>query len=139
MRSLVRYWLPVILWSAVILATSNATFSSSHTGDIIGTLFGRFLTPAQLDTANFLFRKTAHLTGYGILGALGFRAARGDERGYATRWALTGVAVALAIAGIDEWHQTLVPSRGGSLRDVLLDGCGAAIAQLFAAVRNARR
>ena len=106
---------------------------------MITDLVGRYLTPAQLEAINIVFRKTAHLAGYGVLGALGFRAARGDERGYATRWAIAGVLIAVAVAGIDEWHQTLVPSRGGSFRDVLLDGCGAAAAQLFAAWRNARR
>ena len=134
-----RYWLPVIVWSAIILATSNDLFSSHHTGNIIATLVGRYLTPEQLDAINIVFRKTAHLIGYGILGALGFRAARGDERGYATRWAIAGVLIAIGVASIDEWHQTLVPSRGGSVQDVLLDGCGAAAAQLFAAWRNARR
>jgi VanZ family protein len=134
-----RYWLPVVVWSAVILATSNDLFSSHHTGDIIATIAGRYFTAAELGAINAVLRKTAHLAGYGILGALGFRAARGDEHGYATRWAIAGVLIAIGVASIDEWHQTLVPSRGGSVRDVLLDGCGAAIAQLFAAWRNARR
>jgi VanZ family protein len=139
MRNFVRYWVPVIVWGAIILSTSNDLFSSHHTGDLITDLIGRYLTPRQLEAINVVFRKTAHLAGYGILGALGFRAARGDEHGYATRWAIAGVLIAIGVASIDEWHQTFVPSRGGSVRDVLLDGCGAAAAQLFAAWRNARR
>jgi VanZ family protein len=139
LRNLTRYWLPVLVWSTIILATSNDLFSSHHTADIITTLIGRYLTPAQLDVINAVFRKTAHLAGYWILGALGFRAARADKRGYATRWAIAGVLIAIGVASIDEWHQTFVPSRGGSVQDVLLDGCGAALAQLFAAWRNARR
>src|SRR6266849_182191 len=135
----IRHWLPVVVWSAIILSTSNDLFSSHHTGDLITTIIGRYLTLGQLAVINAVFRKTAHLAGYGILGALGFRAARGDERGYATRWAIAGVLIAIGVASIDEWHQTLVPSRGGSVRDVLIDGCGAAAAQLFAAWRNARR
>src|SRR5206468_5778226 len=133
------YWLPVVVWSGLILLTSSDLFSSGHSGSIMVLLFGRYLSPAQIELLNFCFRKTAHLTGYGILGWLGFRAARGESPGFALRWAVTGVVIAVAIASVDEWHQTLVPSRGGSAQDVLLDGCGAVIAQLFAALRNLRR
>lgn len=135
----IHYWLPVILWSAIILATSNDLFSSGHSGSIMALLLGRFLTAPQIEAVNFFFRKLMHLTGYGILGWLGFRAARGERRGFAIPWAVAGVVIAVAVAGVDEWHQTFVPSRGGSAKDVLLDGCGALIAQLFAAARNLRR
>ena len=139
MRRLIRYWLPVIIWSALILSTSTDLFSSSHSGSIIATLFGSVLSPSQIEIFNVVFRKLAHLTGYGILGALGFRAARAEQRGFTIRWAISGIAIAIVIASIDEWHQTFVPSRGGSAQDVLLDACGATIAQLFASARNARR
>ena len=139
MRDFARYWLPVILWSALLLATSSDLFSSRHSGSIIAMLLGRFLTAAQLETFNFFFRKLMHLTGYGILGWLGFRAMRGERRGFTIPWAVVGVVIAVAVASVDEWHQTFVPSRGGSAKDVLLDGCGALIAQLFTAGRNLRR
>jgi VanZ family protein len=139
MRNLLRYWLPLLIWSAMILSTSNDTFSSPHTGGIISGLLSHFLTPQQIDVVNVCFRKTAHVAGYGILGGLGFRAVRGERRGYSTRWAIAGIAIAVLVASIDEWHQTLIPSRGGSAADVLLDACGAAVAQLIAALRNARR
>jgi VanZ family protein len=134
-----RYWLPLLVWSSLLLLTSTDLFSSSHSGSIFALLLGRLLTPSQLEIVNFIFRKLMHLTGYAIEGAFGFRAARGQQRGFALRWAVAGVGIAVAVASIDEWHQTLVPSRGGSAQDVLLDGCGAVIAQLFAAARNLRR
>ena len=34
------------------------------------------------------------------------------------------------VACLDEWHQTYLPSRTGSLRDVLLDSTAALVAQL---------
>ena len=131
-RFFVRYWLPVIVWSALILATSTDLFSSHHSGSIIAILFGRFLTARQIDIANIVFRKLAHLTGYGILGALWFRALRGERTGWSLRWALGAVAIAAAVAGIDEWHQSFVPSRGASSYDVILDAAGAALAQIVA-------
>ena len=139
MRGAFRFWAPVVVWSIVLLLTSSDLFSSHHSGSILETLFGRYLSHDRIESLNFFFRKCMHLTGYGILGWLGFRAARGEERGFAMRWAVAGMLVTLAIASIDEWHQTFIPSRGGSPNDVLLDCCGAAIAQLFAAVRNLRR
>jgi len=135
----VRTWLPLAIWTTLILLTSSDLFSSSHSGSILALLLCRILSPAHVETINFIFRKTMHLTGYAIEGALGFRAARGHRSGFALRWAIAGVAIAVAVASIDEWHQTFVPSRGGSPQDVLLDGCGAVLAQLFFAARNLRK
>lgn len=123
--------LPALLWTALILATSNDTFSGAHTGSLLDTLFAHRLAPASLALLNAAFRKTAHVAGYGILGALWFRALRGQRRGWSWRWALGGVAIAAAVAGIDEWHQSFVPSRGGTPWDVLLDTAGALMANVI--------
>jgi VanZ family protein len=137
-RSFVRYWLPVVAWSVLILSTSNDAFSRPHTQGLMAEFLGRYLTAAQVDTINVCFRKLAHLTAYGILGALGFRGAREERDGYTKRWAIGGVFVAVIVASIDEWHQTTTMSRGGSFADVLLDASGATAAQLLLAWRNAR-
>ena len=120
-----------VLWTALILSTSNGAFSSAHTGSILDTLFAHRLSPAALATLNIVFRKSAHLTGYGILGALWFRALRGSRGGWSWRWVLGAVAIAAAVAGIDEWHQSFVPSRGASVYDVLLDTVGALMANVI--------
>jgi VanZ family protein len=131
-RKLVRYWLPVIAWTALILAISSDLFSAEHTGSLLDVLFGRWLSPSQLMIVNIVARKTLHLIGYGILGALGFRAARGEERGFALRWAIAGVAIAVFVACVDEWNQSHIPSRTGTVVDVVVDTVGAMIAQVFA-------
>ena len=59
-----------VLWTLLILATSTDVFSGAHTGSVIATLFAHRLSPQALAWLNFVFRKSAHLTGYGILGAL---------------------------------------------------------------------
>ena len=79
-----KRWLPVLVWSAVLLAASSECFSTDNTGSFLRTLFGRDL-PWTLHIA---LRKLGHLTGYGILGALWFRALRGDRGGWSLRWAL---------------------------------------------------
>ena len=93
---------------------------------------GIHLTPAQFDIVHFVARKAAHLTEYGILGALLFRAFRGQQRLlWNVRWSVTSIALALVVASLDEWFQSFVPSRTASLSDVAIDTVGAALAQLI--------
>jgi VanZ family protein len=130
-----RYWLPPALWTFVILLASFDPLSASHTGPvletIITTIVGHPLPPAQFDVVHFLVRKTAHLTEYGILGALLFRAVRDERRGWSVRWSAAAVLLAAVVASADEWHQTLIPSRTGTVSDVLLDAAGATVAQIL--------
>ena len=77
-------------------------------------------------------RKGAHLCEYAILGLLVWRALRhgtAEERGrWRWRWAGWAVLWVLLYAASDEVHQVFVPSRQGSVGDVLLDTTGAVIA-----------
>jgi VanZ family protein len=118
----------------MILLASSDLFSSSHTGAFLETLLtsllGHPLLPETFDTLNFIVRKSAHLTEYGILGALLFRAIRSGRTGWEWRWAAAAVLFAASVAMVDEWHQTFVPSRTGTAKDVLLDATGAAVAQV---------
>ena len=129
------YWLPAILWAAAILAASSDAFSARETGSllesVITRLLGHPLPPHQFDLMHFVIRKGGHLTAYGILGALFFRALRGAEGWWRGRWAAGAVALAAIVATADEWHQIFVPARIGTGWDVLLDCVGATIAQGF--------
>jgi VanZ family protein len=44
---------------------------------------------------------------------------------------MLAVLIAIAVAAIDEFHQSFVPSRTGTPLDVVIDGCGAILAQLM--------
>jgi VanZ family protein len=35
------------------------------------------------------------------------------------------------VASADEWHQTMIPSRTGTVSDVVLDTVGATVAQIL--------
>ncbi|HEX9985682.1 MAG TPA: VanZ family protein [Thermoanaerobaculia bacterium] len=111
-------WLPPLLWAAVLLLASTDAFSSRETGGALHSLLDR-LPPEVFKALHFCIRKGGHLLAYGLLGALTWRA---DRR----------VAVVLGftafIAVLDEWHQSMIPSRQGSGWDVLLDLAGAAVA-----------
>jgi VanZ family protein len=132
-RVIVVYWMPAVLWAAVVLSASSDLFSAMHTGAVLGNLIQRLLghglPPPEFNALHFLIRKAAHLTEFFILGALLFRALRGEERGWRWRWAVTAVVLAAAVASLDEWHQTFVPSRTGNGWDAMLDTVGATLAQ----------
>ena len=128
-----RYWLPAVLWTGVVLYASTDTFSAENTGSLLEAIAAalfRHVDVRILGVAHFLIRKTAHLTEYGILSLLWFRAWRGGHAGFRSQWAAAGIMLALATAIADEVHQTYVPSRTGEFRDIILDLTGALLAQL---------
>lgn len=132
LRSLIRYWLPVLLWMSLIYSMSTGLGSTRHTSRIIGPIL-RWFNPNIPDETiwriQLTLRKTGHVTEYAILALLLWRARRrpvaGDRRPW--DWREAGIALALTVlfAISDEWHQSFVPSREGSVRDVLIDTAGA--------------
>ena len=129
-----KSWLPLILWMGLIFLGSTDNGSADHTAGIIEPLL-RWLMPNRshdsIDSIHFFIRKCAHLTEYAILGGLALRAIAPNRAiSFAERrWRIAGAALALAAlyAASDEYHQSFVPSRGASVRDVLIDTCGACI------------
>jgi VanZ family protein len=97
-RTVLSAWLPVLAWAGLIFALS----SMPHLGTDLGTW-------------DLVLRKLAHAAEYAVLGALLARAI-----GSLPVAALAGVAYAVT----DEWHQTFVAGRDGSVRDVLVDAAG---------------
>jgi len=133
-----RWWWPALLWAALVTSFSTDAFSAEHTSRIIIPLI-RWLfphaAPATLAFVHHLIRKAAHVSEYFILSLLLLRGIRGTQGGWRVGWAVEAVAVAAGWAALDELHQAFVPSRGPSMRDVLIDVTGALAAQLvYAAV-----
>lgn len=111
MGSLVRRWLPPVVWMGIIfLASAQPTLPS---------------VPGRWD---LLLKKTMHVAAYGGLAWLYMRALRGDELGRGglddTTVRAVSAGMALLYALSDEYHQTFVPGRNGSLIDVAIDGIG---------------
>lgn len=75
---------------------------------------------------NFLFFKTLHLIEYFILYILLARASLGQWK-VTKKSLLIALAIAFLYACSDEFHQTFVPTRQGSPRDIAIDS----IALLF--------
>ena len=116
-RRLLVEWLPVILWAALIFGFSaqpNLRFSNEGGVD-------------------FVVRKAGHMTEFGVLAVLLWRALRSA----ATRWpmALAWLLAALYAAS-DEFHESFVGGRHPSPVDVGIDCVGALIGLgLMAAAR----
>jgi VanZ family protein len=123
---ILKAWLPVLLWMALIFLGSTDLMSAEHTSRFL-TPFLRWLdpniSPAHLAQAHLLVRKAAHVAEYAILTGLIFRALRGWFDGFWSRAAI-GLLPALIFASTDEYHQSLIASRTSSFGDLGVDCLG---------------
>jgi VanZ family protein len=98
-------WLPVILWMGVIFFFSS--LPQQHA--------------SQIYLLDFSIKKIAHLSEYGILYALFYRAT-GNKL-------ILSLILTIIYASTDEFHQMFVPGRTARVYDILgFDLVGASIA-----------
>lgn len=138
-RTISRY-LPLILWMAFISFASTGNLSAGNTSRIIGPLVLWLFPNTTAETLlviHGITRKLAHFTEYALLGILAARAFRGSPRpALRARWFLVSVALVVVYALIDEYHQTFVPSRTGTIYDSLIDMIGGLTALIVVKRRN---
>ncbi|HKZ07887.1 MAG TPA: VanZ family protein [Methylomirabilota bacterium] len=116
-----RFVLP-LAWTGIIFWVAGADWSVDSTREFALPLLHRLLpwaSPDVLDLAHLLLRKSGHVVGYAVLGALWWGALR--------RWH-AAVLVAALIAFLDEARQAFALERGASAADVLLDTASAGLA-----------
>jgi Predicted integral membrane protein len=110
--------------------------------DVGRTYFAHYCSPAPLvlpdhiahhpGSGGIFPRKAAHVSEYAVLAVLFYRAF--VHTVFQSRRALSAGIVLLSCAAYatsDEFHQSFVPSRTASLRDVMIDVCGATLAVLL--------
>ncbi len=102
-RDILKKWLPVFLWLAVIFSLSSI----------------RQVKVSEFFLWDFVLKKIAHVGEYAILYALLFRATNG-------KWAHSYI-LTLAYALTDEFHQHFVPGRSANPLDLGFDSSGANI------------
>lgn len=143
-----REWTAAILWLILIAIESTPWFSFQNTGHALYQLLASLLGPMNepgVSAANAILRKVGHVTGYGMLSWLLFRAWRGTlasarSAAWALSWAVIAFFMTAGVASLDEWHQSFLPMRTGTIHDVYLDSAAAMAAQLliFALLRKRR-
>jgi VanZ family protein len=139
MKILARYWLPPLVWMAVIWTLSSDTGSAEHTSRFFLPLLrwlAPWASPAHIELGHLLVRKLGHVVEYAVLSALWFRALRGERRLAPIPSASAAWLVSLTWAVLDEVHQSTVASRTASGVDVLVDAAGATLALLAARLMN---
>lgn len=99
MKEKFKLWLPVLVWAGVIFWFSGLAINK----------------PAPFNWIDFVVKKTAHVTEYAILFWLVWRAGKSLK---------LSLAITILYALTDEWHQTFIPGREGTLRDVGFDTIG---------------
>ena len=131
-------WLLVLLWLGVIAIESTNLASASNTSrflyPVLHFLFG--VDPVSFPTWHFFLRKGGHVFGYGMLSWLLFRALRvtalsSRDPHWSMVWSLLAIAGTAFVASMDEWHQSFLPSRTGTVHDVLLDTTAALVIQIL--------
>ncbi len=126
-----KWWiLAATLWMLVIFTfTQLPYFTGQNTSEaihkIVGTEHKTIDTPsidnAQIDWLNLIVRKATHIMAFGILAFLLFKSLETYRFAYILSWILT-----VLYAMSDEYHQSFMPGRVSSLKDVcLFDSVGA--------------
>lgn len=138
-----KYWSPVLLCIGFIYWMSTSMFSAHNTYFFLEPVI-RFFFPSishrRLVMIHNLLRKAAHVTEYFAIGLLLFRAFRSGstDRRY-LRWALSSIVVIVFLAAADEYHQSGIATRTGSLTDIGIDTTGGMLAQCAGVLWNYRR
>jgi len=127
-------WLPVALGVALIALESTEFMGSDHTSEPLRRLWEAIFGPvgnARWEVIHHLIRKCGHFFGYGFIGLAWLRAWWMTlPRSYFLEDAFLALLGTALVASLDEYHQTFLPNRTGSLWDVLLDCSGAIALQL---------
>lgn len=108
-----RLWrVALVFWLIAIFIFSSDFFSADHTEKVL-----------VYDFLNVLVRKCAHVVEYAILMYLWFRSLCVDRTRF-SRSVIWGVILSVLYALSDEWHQSFIPSRDGTIADVGWDTVG---------------
>ncbi len=123
----IKWWiLAAILWMMLIfIFTQLPYFTGKNTSEaihkVVVTEHNPSMNNAQIDWLNLFIRKATHIMAFGILAFLLFKSLEAYRFAYIISWILT---VLYAIS--DEYHQSFMPGRVSSLKDVFLfDSVGA--------------
>jgi len=121
MKKIIGIAAAIAVCVGIYLVTASPAATGGHTFEWIADTFS--VDTGEAAWINYFFRKGMHFCTFGVLAVLLFFILPKWKRRYMLSWLLVTL-----YAATDEWHQLHVPGRSGSIKDVLLDAIGAAVA-----------
>lgn len=124
-------YLAVFVWMGVIFYLSHQSGDSSgglSSGitemmlNMINTIFPSL--KVDIDLFHHIIRKLAHFTAYFILAVLVINALRTSNI-FGFKSIIIALLISIIYAATDEFHQSFIPGRGPSIKDVFIDSFGA--------------
>lgn len=135
----VKYWLPPILWMIFFFPVLNRFLGSPAIYRALFNVFKMFsldISAAAIEVPYIVIRKSIHFVEYAILTFLMFRALRGEStKKWEIKWAVYSGAITIGYGFLDEFLQTFVPTRNGSIIDSVINSAGAFFALGLMAVK----
>ena len=119
MVSLRTWRIALIVWLILIFLFSSSLFSADNTEKLL-----------VFNMLNYVVRKCSHMVEYAILAFLWFRSCW-QVREKFSQAVITSVMLSVLYAASDEWHQSFVPTRDGTITDVVWDATGAIFMGIF--------
>ena len=114
------------------MSNQPASVSSQHSGGVIEFLsnlpfIGSIVTyMMEIDIAEFIIRKSAHMFSYFLLAILLFMTIYDNQKNI-RKVALKALLFTFLYALSDEFHQLFIDGRSGEFRDVMIDTIGGTI------------
>ena len=124
-----KFWLPVLIWMALIFYASGDTKSLYHSSRVLEPLMAPNIQADTFRPIVMFARKSAHAAEFAVLALLLWRALRArsaQPTGWSWRVARKAWWCAVAYGITDEIHQVFVPTRTPEAWDVFYDGIGGA-------------
>ncbi len=112
MEKFFKFWGPIIFWMGIIFIFSSIPNLKSNLEE------------------DYILRKIAHIFEFAILTFLFFRALRQEKISF-VKMLIFSVIFSVFYALTDEYHQTFVLNRHGTLKDVGIDSIGIFIVGLI--------
>ncbi|MGB7924945.1 MAG: VanZ family protein [Pyrinomonadaceae bacterium] len=127
-RERFRRYAPLVGWMLLIFIASTGELSAPNTSRILRPLL-LWLFPGiseeTLASVHFMVRKAAHFTEYAILAIFAARAfVTSSHERLRRAWVFVTALLVVLYSLSDEYHQSFVASRTGSIYDSLIDISG---------------
>ena len=132
-----RFWRygPLVIWAALIFIGSSGLLSAANTSSLLARLLPS-VSESSLGIIQFVIRKGAHFLEYAVLALLAARAFRTSSRELLRRrWFWVSLLLVVVYSLSDEFHQSFVATRTGSIYDSLIDTAGGLTALILVASR----